>query len=212
MTADTFDIQSPGETVAAPLDDGYGTCPDCAKRLKLKADGGLRSHKCENGDDTVTTVTPVKSVTRSRKSRAQAPDKVRTLAVAVLASGIEWTTDTMVSKATDIPVAELPDVLDVPDADAMIGPFVNLAWPQIPKGAQKALIELADHEDLIAACFAWWQWAQTVKQFTETVNAAKTKREATPHGIEISEPTTGGTFQPLDYVDTPASPLVFSVD
>lgn len=178
--------------------EGYDVCLACGKTLKVTASGALRKHRCMSGEtsESVTTVTESKTARPARRrSRTVAPDKVRRLAVAVIGEGVEWTTDQVLSRATDLPTSQIPS--DLPDADAMIGPFVNLLWPQIPKGAQKALTELADHEDLIGACFAWFEWGQQLKAFTEEVNRSRREDENGGNG-QVSSEVAGVTAGDFD--------------
>jgi len=194
-----YDLEDRGmQTVSPIVEDGYGACPDCSKTLKLTASGGLRRHKCESTGESVTEVPGVRAArVVKRRGKSEAPAKVRNLGVAVIAAGVEWSSDQIISRATEIAISDLPDELDLPDADAMIAPFINLMWPQIPKGAQKALLEIADHEDLVAACFAWFQWAQTLKQFTETVQASK-REDSTDGRLEVPNAPTGYAFTVAD--------------
>jgi hypothetical protein len=164
-----------------PQTEGYEPCSECGKVLKLKADGTVRAHKC-TATETVTSVATVKpkAVRRGRKAM---PDQVRRLGVAAAGAGIEWSTEKYVTRITDLPVPTLDDgrkLTELPDPDGMIGPFLNTLWPQIPAGGQKVIAEIAGHEDLIGAVFAWLAYMQQLRSYVDAVTERKTEDEPVP--------------------------------
>jgi hypothetical protein len=64
----------------------------------------------------------------------------------------------------------------------MIGPFVSALWPSIPPGLQKALVRFAEHEDIIAALFAWAEYGQQIKRYVDTINQQNEKNEDSRNG------------------------------
>ncbi len=181
-------------------------CPEgCGKTITKNRDGSVRKHKCVGDESTVREVSAgrPKAV---RRTKGQAPAKVRQLGVATLAAGIEWGSEKFVEKATGQPVPILADsgdevrkLTDLPDADGMIGPFINLLWPQLPPGIQKTIAAFAEHEDVIAAIFAWLEWAQQIKRYTDAVveqqDKAKEREQAQHEPSQQVYPTSAGEFE-----------------
>jgi hypothetical protein len=159
-------------------DDGKIDCDACGGRFTKNRDGSIRRHKCADG---ITTVSNVKGTRVSRKGgKKHAPDAVRKLGVAVIASGVEWSADAVISRAVPCEPADVPS--ELPDADAMVGPIVDALWPQIPPAAQSALIRIADQSDLIACVFMWMEYGRTLKVWTETARNARIEQEKANNG------------------------------
>ena len=175
--------------------DGKAECPGCGGRFKVTAKGEITGrHKCTG--EPVTTVS--QGATKSYKPRkGQAPAKVRQLGVATLGAGIEWGAEKFVSRATGDPVpilstsanGDVVKLTDLPDADAMIGPFINLMWPQLPPAVQKTIAAFAEHEDVIAAVFAWLEWGQQIKRYTDAVIEQKDKQSKSERAINEQSST-----------------------
>ena len=177
-----------------------GSCPDCGKLLTITASGNLRSHKCINDVQSTPTASGAKG-----SKRGKTPKQVRKLGVAGIASAVEWMTAETVArsipcKPSEVTAADLGD-----SADIMIGPFLDLLWPRMPKGAQKAIASLADETDLLLAAFAWAEWGRNLKAWTE---AARAEKERT-HGPVPGQADQGGVPGVLGLVpfapDTPGT-------
>ena len=156
-------LADPVDTPAASpaMVDGKAMCPDCGKTLTVTAAGNLRKHKCADGITTVDARQPRKAVARKK-----APAGVRRLAVSVIGGTTEWSAGAIVSRRVPCDVDDIPEeVITLPDADAMIGPLVDQAWPQIPPAGQRVLIALSDKEDLIAAVLAWSEYIGQLKRW-----------------------------------------------
>ena len=163
-------------------DDDRVDCPQCGKSVTVNPSGALRKHQCVSADGTVTEVKG-KAPKATRATKRQAPAKVRQLGVAVLGTGIEWGAEKFVMSVTDEPVpvigtddtGEARKLTDLPDADVMIAPFINLLWPQLPPAVQRTIASMAEHEDVIAAMFAWLEWGQQIKRYTDALTEEKAK-------------------------------------
>lgn len=160
--------------------DGKAECPECGGRFTRKKDGGIRSHKCADG---ITSVDPVKSTGRTPRTKKGAPPKVRQLGVATIAAGVEWVSATSVARYVPCEPGQVP--AELPDADMMIGPVIDALWPQVPPGAQKAIIKIADNSDLIACLFAWVEYGRTLKSWANVQHATIEKAKESQNGQQV---------------------------
>lgn len=139
-------------------------CPTCGKTLKVRKNGTLGAHKCEapptRGERLKNIVTGSRPVT---------PKKVRNFTIAVTASGVESGVAHILARPFSADPDDVPS--DLPDPDGMIGPLIDTAWPQIPRGGQKFIETLADNSDLIACFLAWADYFQTLGKWTREQRA-----------------------------------------
>lgn len=154
--------------------DGKAECPHCSKWVTVTASGALRTHKCAEGE-TPDGVRTVAAAPKPRVSKAalgkKAPAQVRSLATSLIAGGVEFGTVGYMAKAIPCERKQIPEaVSDIPDADKMVGPFIELVWPTIPKGTQKVIAQLAEHEDIITALFLWAEYFGKVRAFTDAAH------------------------------------------
>jgi len=189
-------------TDSAP--DGKGVCPDCGKVLTITQAGKLRSHTCVND------VAQPRASRGATKGKGRIPASVRSLGVAGIAAGVEYASASAVVQRTKCPVETAEKVVDMgADADVMIGPFLDLLWPRIPKSAQKALTSLADEKLLIAAGFAWLTWGRNIKAFVDAETTRQSEGEfyGPVSGATHQGPGSGlGLVQPVAFVpDSPSA-------
>ena len=205
FTAEAVDAFGAEEAPTPMAVDGKIVCPDCLKTFKPLADGGLRKHKCVESIMNIDGKQPRKRVTKGK-----APAPVRRLLVSTIAGLTEWGSTTAVSRAVPCTREEVPEpVVSLPDADAMIGPVVELAWPHMPTGVQKTLIALSDKEDLIAAVFMWIEYINQIKAWSQ---AEHTRRMESSNDavLEVPSATAGSGQYPLYNIDAfaPAEPAL----
>lgn len=176
MSEDWSDLTSIGVESADPIDDltpgSKANCPDCGKLLTVTKAGTIRGHKCVNDvpDDP-------KSKSALNRNRKKTPAQVRRLSVALIASGIETGAAHMVGRYVPCDPAIVP--VDLSDADVMVGPLVDMAWPQLPKRAQSVLKSIADESDLIVAALAWWEWGANLRKWARAQHAEHITAHAT---------------------------------
>ena len=187
---------------AVPDDsDGKAECPECGGRFTRKKDGNIRSHKCADG---ITSVDSVKS-TRVVRGKKAAPPKVRQLGVATIAAGVEWMSATSVARYVPCEPSQVP--AELPDADMMIGPVIDALWPQVPKGAQNAIIKIADNSDLIACLFAWIEYGRTLKGWAD-VQHAQVKAEEHSNAQSVSTADVPGNVIDFQFRPAKLNPIV----
>lgn len=193
--------------------DGKLPCPDCGTYYAVTAAGNLRKHKCPGA---IIVEPPRKSRKLTATRAKQAPEKVRKLGVALIATGVESATAVVVAQAIPCKTWQIPEkVKELPDAEAMIAPLINAAWPTLPAGAQKVLANIAEQEDLIAAAFLWGEWFMTLKKWSadaraelrqnQPTQAAAPTREAY-HGQQVH--VANGQEPPGGYGGFPIEPFV----
>lgn len=192
-------------------DSGKGECPSCGKWFKINADGTLRAHTCvglndftTNGPDDLTIVAPDTPTTskrgaskRPRASSKTAPDNVKRLGRAGLASGTELLAKQYILRSTGVDPARVDweRVTDISksDAEVMYNPFIDLLWPQIPARGQKAIRAIADREDIIEALFAWGEYGKRVndvaKQITQQLAQEQPQRPAPITPVATAPPS-----------------------
>jgi hypothetical protein len=185
---------------------GKGVCPDCNKLLTITSEGVLRKHKCVNDISTATTAKDH----GSRVKRPRTPAAVRNLGVAVLAGGIEYATAASVSRWAECDPREVPADLGN-QADIMIGPFLDAAWPRIPKEAQRVIKTVADESDVLVAVMAWWEYGTNLRKWAEQKKVL-VENEATPtkgyQDVPVSfSPNGDGIFGSIQgFTPDPVSP------
>ena len=148
----------PASLGISPESDGKAACPECGGRFTVTKAGAIRQHKCDG-------VQRVKNSTGKprRAKRAGTPDTVKDLSVALIASGVEYMAAQAIGRSIPCDPALVP--VDLPNADSMIVPFIELAWPQIPKKAQRVITRFANESDLIAAALGWFEWQRTLSKW-----------------------------------------------
>jgi hypothetical protein len=167
--------------------DDQVTCPLCEKKFKATLSGGVRKHKCvDSADDVVRDVPLAKPRNTPRRKKGDTPEKVLTFTRGVIATGIEWGSEQTLSRVTGVRCSEIPEeVYALPDDAAMIDPLVKAVWPKMPPTVQKVMVDLADHEDVIAAMFLWYEWQQSMRTWAEKTIA---EREAQDESVKADEP------------------------
>lgn len=168
--------------MAISADVDKAPCPDCGRPFNVNQDGTIRRHNCPGHIVIEAERVPGQRRTRKVGGRKPAPAKVRRLGSAFIASGVEWGAQQTFSRAIPCAPADVP--ADVPDAEKMIGPFIDLLWPQIPVGAQKVIVNLAEQEDLIVAALAWLEWYRTLAAWART----ESDRRASPRVAQPVQP------------------------
>lgn len=149
----------PASLGISPESDGKAACPECGGRFTVTKAGAIRQHKCGG-------VQRVKNTSGSkprRSKRSGTPETVKDLSVALIASGVEYMAAQAIGRSIPCDPALVP--ADLPNADSMIVPFIELAWPQIPKKAQRVITRFADESDLIAAALGWFEWQRTLSKW-----------------------------------------------
>lgn len=193
-------------------------CPDCGELYTVTAAGTIRKHKCSGAIDIdnpgggASSSPAVPKIVL--KARRPAPKNVRAFGVAGVATGVEKLSARVVKSATGLDT--IPDeVVEIPDAEGMIGPFLDILWPQLPKGTQKFISFIADQSDVIAATLAWIDYAGTLKSFVaDNAKPADTAaaNEGTPSGTLAFLPASqqsagtaaGNGYEPFQPVPTQA--------
>lgn len=172
--------------------DGKAECQLCSKWFKVNADGTIRSHNCSGitevslGESTSPQTLPSDGAATARKSRQprgskapkQAPANVRKLGSALIATGAETASRAVIARAVPMDFGAIPPaVTDIPDADKMVGPFIDLLWPSLPAPVRKLALQLADHEDIIVALEMWWDYISEIRKFTAEMHAVEVARK-----------------------------------
>jgi hypothetical protein len=198
-----WDALAGAEIVPTEREDGKRECPECHGVFTVTKAGEIRGHKCDGVRDVSDTGQP-KGATRL--SRKVAPKNVRKLAVDLISSGVEYGAEVQIAKYVPMErTASLAAAVELPDSDMMVGPIVELVWPTLPKGAQKAIKAIADQSDLIACALLWAEWSQTLRTFAREQRAlvlAQQPGGGVDNG-QVKRKAQGGTnVSPF----TPASP------
>jgi len=160
-------------------------CPTCGKSVRVRKDGTLGLHKCEpkpNRGERFLGISNTRPVT---------PKKVRQFSIAIVATGVESGTAYLLARPFGVEPEQVPT--DLPDAEEMIGPLMDVVWPQIPKGAQNFLSTCADNSDLIACFLAWADWAKTLNSWVQEQRAFQKRL--------LNERNSSGTFDTTGTVD-----------
>jgi hypothetical protein len=136
-------------------------CPKCDRTVKVTQAGKLYSHTCRKVEAPPRKVA---SQTEREKRRGAAPSRaVREKCVLVLTGAIESGAELAISRYVPCPGSAVPSEISEPED--MVGPLVDLLWPLLPKGAQRAVSLIADESDLIVMAIAWWEWGKTLQQW-----------------------------------------------
>lgn len=161
------ELEEPTDAPESPRvrDDGKIECVDCGRYFTQKADGTVRSHKCEPGVETATAVARVKPRAVKRRGKKAAPVEVRRWGVALGATAAESVSANIVARTIPCKSSDVPSQL--PDPDAMIGPFLDYVWPQLPAKAQNVIGAVVEQEDLITAAFLWYEWWKKLDTWAE---------------------------------------------
>jgi hypothetical protein len=198
--------------------DGKAPCPDCGEYYTVNANGTLRKHNCPGVITVSSSGSDEKPKTRAKRGSAkkQAPDKVKTLGSALIASGAELAARQVFSRAVPCRPDQIPDaVIDVDNPKEMVGPIIDFLWPQLPPGAQKMITNFAEQEDLIYCCIAWWSWFQGLRKWTELaakeVAAANKPTVGEVNNVPaqtLTSVSTLGGFEPFSPVSEPYSDAI----
>lgn len=140
----------------------YVECEVCARRVRVRRDGTLSLHKCEPKKERGNRLTNL-------PAPKPAPKKVRDFSIAVLSWGIEEGTAHALGRITGADPSDVPT--ELPDPDDMIGPPLDVIWPNIPDNAQAFIAMVADNSQLISCALAWGEWFSQLGKWTREVRA-----------------------------------------
>lgn len=169
-------------------------CETCGKSVRVRKDGYLSVHRCEpkagRGD----------RFTDLPKRKRTTPPKVRDFGINVLAWAVEEGSARAVARPFGVDPADVPS--ELPDAEGMLGPPLDLLWPSIPESAQKFIAACADNSDLIACALAWGDWLNVLGKWTREQRAinqqlAEQQRRSNGYGSSESEGPYGGRLVPF---------------
>lgn len=176
--------------------DGKGECQECGGWYTIKKDGEIRSHNCPGviaipaGDKPSATKATRRN--SSTKKTRDVPDAVAKLTIAAVASIAEGISRTTVARACGFERSDVPEELvTLPEPEAMIKPFVSLAWPQIPGKAQRIIRDVADHSDVIDALLQWHEWLLTMREFVRLSRDHRARLEGSGSVVPIQSAPTG---------------------
>ena len=169
----------PGQQVA---------CERCGKTVRVRKDGLLSSHKCEPKAQRGNRFDHLPD------RRSTTPRKVRDFGITVLAWTLEEGSAHMLARPFGANPDDVPS--ELPDAEGMIGPPLDLLWPNIPDPAQKFIAALADNSDLIACALAWGDWARTLGKWTRDMrdyqkSLAEQERQSGPTQFAATDGVVG---------------------
>lgn len=133
-------------------------CEVCGKTVRVRRDGELSKHKCEPKAQRGNRFDHLPD------RRSATPRKVRDFGITVLAWTVEEGSAHVLARPFDADPDDVPT--ELPDAEGMIGPPLDLLWPNIPDSAQKFIAACADNSDLIACALAWGDWIRTLGKWT----------------------------------------------
>lgn len=137
-------------------------CEICEKNVRVKRDGELSKHTC-------TPVARRGNRWDNLPAPKPAPKKVRDFSIAILAWTVEEGSAQVLSRATGVPAGEIPT--ELPDAEEMIGPPLDVLWPNIPDSAQAFISAIADNSLLISCALAWAEWVKNLTTWTREMRA-----------------------------------------
>lgn len=214
MDNDFANLMATVEIIDGPITDNApapdlvpGTranCPSCDKELTVTQAGELRAHKCVREIDAGKTRGKPRGKGRGGRSRS-VPTNVYDFIVGIGEDATEWSASRYVARAVpcDLDIAKQAASLKRIDGggDVLFGPIVNALWPELPKGAQKSLIAIADHADLIACAFAWAEYLANLRGFVEAareVVETEGQEGGTNNGTSIPDHGQAGfRFEPV---------------
>lgn len=167
-------------------------CETCGKTVRVRKDGQLSSHKCDPKPQRGNRLDDLP------QRKIVTPTKVRKFGIALIAYGVEEGAASLIARPFGADPDDVPS--ELPDAEGMIGPPLDLLWPSIPKAAQDFIGKLADNADLIDCALAWADWLNTLRKWTNeqrrVQNALLHEREA--HATSQPEGSLGyGTVVPF---------------
>jgi len=153
----------PSETQESPQQRGepgsFVTCEICGRdRIRIRKDGLLATHKC------VPKATRGNRFDELPSRTSVAPSKVRKFGIAIIGYAVEEGAAAVLARPFGTDPDDVPS--DLPDANAMIGPPLDIIWPSIPKAAQQFLEKCADNADLIDCAIMWIEWSRTLSKWT----------------------------------------------
>jgi hypothetical protein len=192
--------------------DGKAECPGCGGRYKVTADGHITGqHKCTGvrqveGDKPKSTGRAI----GGKRGKARTPDKVRQVVGDLVSAGLEWTAAEAISRSVPMPRHAIPAEIVEIESDSMIGPFLDIIWPQLPVKARKTISRIADEGDLILAAFAWMEWQRGIAAYTREARKLVAAQPA-PHLASVTPLVMPDMPQASETYDTPKGvPNVFS--
>jgi hypothetical protein len=138
-------------------------CEICGKSVRVRRDGELSKHVCTPKAQRGTRFLHLP------ERRTTAPRKVRDFAITIGAWAVEESSAHALARPFGVNPDDVPT--DLPDAEGMIGPPLDLLWPNIPDSAQKFIAACADNSDLIACALAWGDWIRTLGKWSRDMRA-----------------------------------------
>jgi hypothetical protein len=133
-------------------------CEICGRNVRVRKDGTLSKHVCNP-----------KAARGNRfdhlpERRNTAPRKVRDFTITIAAWAVEESSARVLARPFGVDSDDVPT--ELPDAEGMLGPPLDLVWPSLPDSAQKFIAACADNSDLIACALAWGDWLHTIGKWT----------------------------------------------
>lgn len=163
-------------------------CERCGKTVRVRKDGLLSTHKCEPKAQRGNRFDHLP------ERRSSTPRKVRDFGITVLA----WTVEEGSARVLAKPFGANPDDVpsELPDAEGMIGPPLDIIWPHIPDPAQKFIEAVADNSDAIACALAWGEWLRTLSKWTSDMrkyqhSLAEQERQSGPTQFAATDGVVG---------------------
>jgi hypothetical protein len=163
-------------------------CETCGRSVRVRKDGTLGKHNC------IPKAQRGNRFTHLPERRKTAPTKVRDFAITIVAWGVEEGSARALARPFDVDPDDVPT--DLPDAEGMLGPPLDLLWPNIPDNAQKFIAACADNSDLIACVLAWGDWMRTLGKWTRDMRAyhqqlVEQERQSGPTQFAATDGVTG---------------------
>lgn len=178
---DTLDAEALESTQETPQEQtgepgSQVECDVCGRTVRVRKDGKLSVHKCEPKAERGRRLDTIPS------PRPKTPRRAREFTIGVLAWAVEEGSAHALARPLGADPADVPS--DLPDAEGMIGPPLDLVWPSIPDSAKKFIEACADNSDLIACALAWGDWLRILGKWTRDQRAynQRLSQEATAHG------------------------------
>ena len=155
------DYEPPQEQRGVP--GSFVECEVCGRSVRVRKDGALSRHKCEPKAQRGNRFEHLP------QRGARAPRKVHDFLVTVVAWGVEEGSAHALARPFGVDPDDVPT--ELPDAEGMVGPPIDLLWPNIPDSAQAFISACADNSDLIACVLAWGDWLRILGKWTRDQRA-----------------------------------------
>ena len=173
------------ETVPQKAEPGSSVeCETCGKTVRVRRDGFLTTHKCEPKSQRGNRLDHIP------ERKIVTPKKVRDFGIALISYGVEEGSASVLARQYGVEPEEIPT--ELPDAEAMIGPILDIVWPSIPDQAQAFIGKLADNADIIDCALAWWDWMRTISKWSREQRRYQQRLMSEREAHATSQPA--GTF------------------